>query len=402
MLAGVGLDLVARHPYRRSVVRATVGVFAGAAVFLALLWMFASSPGRTLSPFSENFYFFRTVSYFWPAVSAIFGLFVAGALWVKASRRRRVNDSGHTRGGIRAGPGVVSGRFGRGWWAAVLLIACETTFLLVFGYQHWNGSSATETGPTEAVLAAKAEGSIVGFGTEDCISSLYIPPELNDELGVHELAAYDPMLPQSYYAAWKAASGTSAEPVESSFQPRSLFCPAITTTAVARLFGVSLVVTPHGTPGPSGAEFDGTFGKIDLYRIPGASVSTLSPLGRNGSLPPPAASETPVAAVQPYPGAWKVTTGAEIPEALRLRVTDVPGWHATLDGRPIALKPFDGIMLQTKVPAGHHTIVLTYWPSAFTLGLILAGLSAGGVVLALVIESRRHRRGTHSPTSAPV
>ena len=210
-----------------------------------------------------------------------------------------------------------------------------------------------------------------------------------------------PSCPRSYFAAWSAASGTSAEPPARSYLPRSSFCPVITTASVARLFGVSLVLTPHGIPGPSGSEFSGTIGKIDLYRIPGASVGTLSPLGPNGSLPGPTARETPVVAVQPYPGAWKVTTGAETPEALRLRVTDVPGWHATLDGRPIALKPFAGVMLQTRVPAGHHTIVLTYWPTAFTLGLLLAGLSASGLVLALVFESRRRRRRTPSLASEP-
>ena len=86
MLAGVGLDLLARHPYRRSVIRAMVAVFASAAVLLVLLWMFASSPLRTLDPSSLIVYFsLRSVSYFWPAVSTILGLFIAGILWAEAA-----------------------------------------------------------------------------------------------------------------------------------------------------------------------------------------------------------------------------------------------------------------------------------------------------------------------------
>ena len=57
-------------------------------------------------------------------------------------------------------------------------------------------------------------------------------------------------VPRSYFTTWSAAAGTGAGPVDL-FQPKTVFCPAITSTALARLFGVSLVVTPHGSPRPS-------------------------------------------------------------------------------------------------------------------------------------------------------
>ena len=225
-----------------------------------------------------------------------------------------------------------------------------------------------------------------------------ISPEVNDELGVHELVAYDPMLPQSLFAAWKAAAGTSAVG-KGAFAPKTIFCPAITSARLARLFGVGLVVTPHGSPGPSGSVFDGTLGNIDLYRIPGAAVATTSALGPDGSFPASTASETPAKAVQPYPGAWRVTTDAATPQALRLRVTDVPGWHATLDGRPFPCIPSLEPCSRPECPPATHTVVLTYWPTTFTLGLLLAGLSVSGLALALALESRRHRRSTPSPVS---
>ena len=68
---------------------------------------------------------------------------------------------------------------------------------------------------------------------------------------------------------------------------------------------------------------------------------------------------------------------------LRLRLTDVPGWHASIDGRPVPLQSFAGVMLQIEVPAGRHTIELYYWPATFTAGLVLAGCAVVGLAGAV-------------------
>ena len=127
-------------------------------------------------------------------------------------------------------------------------------------------------------------------------------------------------------------------------------------------------------------------------------MATLSALGPRDSFPQPTAPGSPVSAVQPYPSAWKISTNKSTPQALRLRVTNVPGWHATIDGRPLVLQPFDGVMLEARVPPGAHTILFTYWPLAFTVGLCLAAVSAVGIVSLLVIEARLRRRSI--PSSA--
>jgi uncharacterized membrane protein YfhO len=49
-------------------------------------------------------------------------------------------------------------------------------------------------------------------------------------------------------------------------------------------------------------------------------------------------------------------------------------------------------MLQARIPAGHHTIVITYWPPAFTVGLVLAGLVIVGTGAAWAIAGIRRRR----------
>jgi hypothetical protein len=162
---------------------------------------------------------------------------------------------------------------------------------------------------------------------------------------------------------------------------------------VARRWGVSYVLEPRGAPGPVGGVFDTRVGDEDLYRIPGAARATLTPVLRGGRLPSPTATGTPLAVVSTNPARWNITTDAPTRQVLRLRLTDVPGWRATIDGHPLALEQYSGIMLQAVVPAGRHLVQLSYWPSTFTLGLLLAAISAIGLIVALVVDRTRRRRG---------
>jgi hypothetical protein len=50
-------------------------------------------------------------------------------------------------------------------------------------------------------------------------------------------------------------------------------------------------------------------------------------------------------------------------------------------------------MLQARVPPGRHVVVVRYWPSTFTAGIVLAiGAVATFVVVFLLGWVRRHRR----------
>ena len=106
-----------------------------------------------------------------------------------------------------------------------------------------------------------------------------------------------------------------------------------------------------------------------------------------------------MAVTHPDPSSWTLITKVSRPQMLRLRLTDVPGWHASIDGRPLELRRFAGVMLQARVPAGLHTVELSYWPTAFTAGIVLAVCSVGGLCIVSIIATARRPR--HRRSSRP-
>jgi hypothetical protein len=290
------------------------------------------------------------------------------------------------------------GRFtGTGWplpgrVAAVALLGLETVFLVASGAQLWS-STTNGAVPTPAVrsLARTVGNARVGFGEFTCflgpgISGLGVLPESNILFGVHEFDIYDPILPRSYVQAWSQVSRTpAAAPVYNSF------CPRITTAAQARRFGVQFVLEPNELAGPTGGVFVRRIGDEKLYRIPGSADGVLVPVRRAGASPPPDSTGRPVVVSQTGPSSFRATTSADHQALLRLRITDTPGWHATIDGHPLAVAPFAGAMIQAVIPPGHHVVELHYWPTLFTVGIALALLAA--LALAAVVLFAAFKRG---------
>ena len=385
ILAGAGLDALARsHGSRR--VRNWMGAgFGAAALLLLVVWAF----GRGHLPRVDAA--IRSRSFIWPAAEVAIGLLVSAMLAVTDRR-------GDHPGGDRA-PGAWRRLLGDpSRMAAVVLLVSSTVFLVALGGSWWS-SDTTYLAPTPSETALhKAVGtSIVGFGTSSCLlpPTLGIQANVNIVYGVHELDVYDPLTPQELYKTWTDASGHYPLPIGASGIPLAeitMFCPVVSTTAAARMFGVGFVLEPHGVKGPPGSVFDKEVGNEELYRIPGASVATISPLGDHGTLPPVDAPGTPVTVSYPKATSWKVVTHSSRPQVLRLRLTDVPGWHASIDGKPLPLIRFNRIMLQAKIPAGHHTIELHYWPAAFSAGIVLAGATVIALVVVPPIRRRQRRR----------
>ena len=385
ILAGAGLDALVRSRGDRKVRNWMGAGFGTVVLLLILVWTF----GRGHLPRVEAG--IRSRSFIWPAAEVVLGLAVFGFLVVMSRLHRRRGD-GHVNTGVLGDPSRI---------AAVVLLLSSTIFLVALGASWWS-SNSTYLAPTPAETALqKAVGtSIVGFGISSCLlpPTLGIQANVNIVYGVHELDSYDPLTPQSLYTAWEYSTGHEAIPIGASGIPLAeitMFCPVVSSVADARLFGVGFVLEPHGVKGPPGSIFDKTVGDEELYRIPGASVATLSPLRGHGSLPPVDAPGKPLSVSYPHAASWKVVTHADTPQVLRLRLTDVPGWHASIDGRPLQLTRYNRVMLQARIPAGTHTIELHYWPEAFTAGIVVAAITVLGLVVVPVVWRRRRLR---SPT----
>ncbi len=183
-------------------------------------------------------------------------------------------------------------------------------------------------------------------------------------------------------SVWTAASGQAG-----GVPLLGEFCPAINSVKLARQFGVLIVLEPAGSHGPSGSILDGIFDNGDLYKIPGAGAANL--VGLNA----PADSTGKVVKVDhPSPSSWRVVTSGSTPQLLRLHLTRLPGWHATIDGRPLTLKPFSGVMMEAQVPRGRHVVELTYWRRTFTVGIVLAIVGVLCLAMAAVVSTLRQRR----------
>ena len=324
----------------------------------------------------------RDKSFIWPSVDTLVGLLVVGTLVLVRSR------SAGTK------PRDSHSRMRPGRWVGIALLVCESAFLVAAGAPLWT-SSNTPFAPTPAVTALKRAvgASLVGLGAPRC----FLPPGLgllaNTQIvfGVHELTFYDPSAPERYFSSWTDLTGSASDADFSSTRSTVPGLPPPLGTSVWGRFRSGA----RGDPGPTGAVFDTHIGDEDLFRVPDAAAATLTPMPATGRQPALETREMPVAVTHPDPSSWKLVTNASSPQMLRLRLTDVPGWHASIDGRPLQLRRFAGVMLEARVPAGLHTVELSYWPSAFTTGIVLAVCSVGGLCIAAIVAAVRrpkHRR----------
>jgi Bacterial membrane protein YfhO len=97
-------------------------------------------------------------------------------------------------------------------------------------------------------------------------------------------------------------------------------------------------------------------------------------------------------------GAQRVVIDASASRRSLVVLTDdyYPGWSATVDGRPATVRRVDYLLRGVVVGPGRHTIVYTYDPSSFTLGLAVSGLSALSVIALAGVQLRRRRARTRA------
>ncbi len=382
---GDGLDEVTRWADR---------LFVVATGFLAIaLAVFEVRLGIGLGHLTPAQTSVRSASFLWPAIGvALCVVFLAARIL-----RPRLGARGRKGMGwaaFRRCSTVAAGTAG----IAVLLCA-EVAFCITGG--GWLLSSTSRPlAVTRAVAALKqAVGDkLVGIGacTENGFPDLGIMPDVNIVYGVHELIGYDPIIPTTYYSSYGALTGGSKAPLVP-----HVFCPAVTSVRIARFYGVSYVLEPPGVAGPRGTTRVAVVGGEGLYAVPGSGRATLVPLHRASRLGAtstgiPAGSVVP--STESLAGTWRVHVDARARSLLVLRVTAVPGWRATIDGKPLTLRTTHTVLLAAVVPAGRHVVVLRYWPPLLRAGLLIAAVSAAGL-LAVLAWAGRSRWRARVPTA---
>jgi len=190
-------------------------------------------------------------------------------------------------------------------------------------------------------------------------------PNVNIGYGIRMFGVHDPIVPAGYFTSWPIpAAAPEAHGV-------SLFVPAITSAGLARRYGISYVLVGGSTPPPSGMVKVTTLDGEALYRVPSSSQFQLIGGGKSSVSIDDGAVD----------GSYRLHYIARKSGTLVMRVTAVPGWHASIDGHPIILSTYSGIMESAHVPAGQHVVTLHYWPKRFSYGILLAVLSLASLVL---------------------
>ncbi len=378
ILAGFGMDALFDRVTVRTASRWMGGALAVIAALVALLWLF----GR--GHLAGGDVTIRSRSFVWPVVE----LAVGAVAVVLLSHGRSGAGEGHAsdRSRSRRTPVLVG----------LLLLVGESAFLVAAGSPLWTSANQPFHSTPQALALRHVVGnSAVGFGAPLCFfpPGLGITPNAQLAYGVQELALYDPLIPATYFSSWHDLTGKVG-----GLPDDNAYCPVVTTVAQARLYGVGYVLELAGTPGPTGSVLAARIGNEDLYRIPGAAAATFTPSAGTHETAP---RSSPVSVSHPDPATWSMTTVAPVPGTLQLRLTDVPGWTATVDGSAVPLHQAAGVMLRLEVPAGRHRVELHYWPRLFTLGIGLAALSALALVLAGAWACRTARRRSDQGAARP-
>ncbi|MCL5886347.1 MAG: YfhO family protein, partial [Actinobacteria bacterium] len=79
------------------------------------------------------------------------------------------------------------------------------------------------------------------------------------------------------------------------------------------------------------------------------------------------------------------------PGELIAKISALPGWHATVNGKPVRVVTTGNIFLTVVIPKGASTVTLDYLPAAFSDGIIAAAVGILIIAILLVVDLHRYR-----------
>jgi hypothetical protein len=344
VLSALGLETLLRARGERRMLITYSGVSAIVAIVVGIMWYNALGNGLATA-----LHQLRLRSLWWPS-GLVAACVLAGVLFLFArnlAHRRLARAAAVT--------------------AVAVLFGAETAFLVFagVGINSYSKSFFPVT-PALARLKAVVGSGLIGFDTgkpwqSRDIAHAGVFPEANLGYGLAEYAAYDPVVPQAYFMIQSGAPYVE---------------PDIDSAVLARKYGIEWILQPPNRQlvPPPGTRYFGSFAGESLFEVPGASRFSLVADGGSGASMPVSSIKHPVTS------SWTLTINASTPSRLIMRVTDYPGWQASIDGRALPLSRYEGLMLAAKVPVGRHVIHLWYMPKR----LVIATWLALVVLVALV------------------
>lgn len=84
-----------------------------------------------------------------------------------------------------------------------------------------------------------------------------------------------------------------------------------------------------------------------------------------------------------------IETRTDAPRLVVVSEMWFPGWIATIDGRRVPIHRVNYILRGVEVPAGTHTIRMSYRPASALIGAGVTGLTLFGLIVAVVINRRK-------------
>lgn len=248
----------------------------------------------------------------------------------------------------------------------------------------------------DVAVANLADGERV-YGVERNIRQA-----VTTEMGINLADGQDPLQIANYAAFMQIAGGYHFDGYALAIPPYQVYDTGWPTHQVAQpnarllgLLNVGYVLSRHKLTDPNLTQVkkvDNTFIYRNKAMLPqafvvstalgqqlaAADMQQLATLGTHGTVVPnPAVGQVGIPSLRP--GGLQVEVNDKQPGYLILTKPWYPGWEARIDGRTASLVKIGGILQGVAIPAGTHTIEVTYRPISVRVGLLLCLL---GLLLA--------------------
>ena len=403
VLAGLGFELLLRRwrePYVQRIFASVVGLIV---LVVALLWAHSTLGNVSINGMATltgaQATAVRRRSLYWPSVETVVLVLVALAMPLLARQSTRRRSLGEHR--IRT---IYGG-----------LVGIQAILLIVAGVGI-NSYAPTSYPKTSAVLTLKriVGTSLFGFdgastpctqtGTQPCglrqWDGVGIYPEMNLGYGLTEFAMHDPVIPRAYFADYPVKND------DRNGHGTNIFAPVVNSVRLARLYGIKYVIVQPPQPIPSGMRLVRTIvtdnTHLEIVSVPGShrfsftSKIDTSPVHNGaGKQTITTTKGSPISqnigdkilrVTHPNNARYVLMVRTLQSKQLAIRITDVPGWHASADGHSLALHRAQGDLMSAIVPAGTRRIVLSYDPTLLQVGELFALVSLASMAIYAVVE----------------